>query len=35
MPLKYKEKNWSRFISYLADHYPAIELDEQVREIET
>ena len=35
MPLKYKEKNWSRFRSYLADHYPTIELDEQVREIET
>ena len=35
MPLKYKEKNWSRFRSYLADHYSAIELDEQVREIET
>ena len=35
MPLKYKEKNWSRFRAYLADHYPAIELDEQVREIET
>ena len=35
MPLRYKEKNWSRFRSYLADHYPAIELDEQVREIET
>ena len=35
MPLKYKEKNWSRFSSYLADHYPSIELDEQVREIET
>ena len=35
MPLRYKEKNWSRFSSYLADHYPAIELDEQVREIET
>ena len=35
MPLRYKEKNWSHFSSYLADHYPAIELDEQVREIET
>ncbi len=35
MPFRYKEKNWSRFSSYLADHYPAIELDEQVREIET
>ena len=35
MPLRYKEKNWSRFSSYLADHYPAIELDKQVREIET
>lgn len=35
MPLKYKEKNWSRFRSYLADHYPTIEQDEQVREIET
>ena len=35
MPLRYKEKNWNRFSSYLADHYPAIELNEQVREIET
>jgi hypothetical protein len=24
MPLRYKEKNWSHFSSYLADHYPAI-----------
>ena len=35
MPLRYKEKNWNRFSSYLADHYPAIELNEQVSEIET
>ena len=33
MPLRYKEKNWSRVIYYQADQYTAQEGEEQVREI--